>query len=161
MATWSRSVTSRFVSAESILEMATALFLLQTATPSPATSPEKLPAWLTLIFIIGAAFVALLLLISLVRSWLTRSGGAAALLANLPGEIRKRLGAHATNRGLRVWRWLFVLIALSMFGFHVYWARYAAQRNAKFMQLSYKDLRNRRLSESTLRGWIYDRKGRP
>jgi len=44
-------------------------------------------------------------------------------------------------------------------GFHVYWARYAAERNAKFQELSYKDLRNRRLSESTLRGWIYDRKG--
>ena len=57
--------------------------------------------------------------------------------------------------------WLFAVVALSMFGFHVYWARYAAERNAKFQELSYKDLRNRRLSESTLRGWIYDRKGRP
>jgi cell division protein FtsI/penicillin-binding protein 2 len=100
-------------------------------------------------------------LLSVVRLWLTRSGGAGALLSNLPGEIRKKLGATATNRGLRVWRWLFVLIALSMFGFHVYWAKYAAERNEKFKQLSYKDLRNRRLSESTLRGWIYDRKGRP
>jgi cell division protein FtsI/penicillin-binding protein 2 len=141
--------------------MALVLFLLQSATPSPAPSPEKFPAWLTLVFIIGASFVACLLFISLLRSWLTRSGGAAALLANLPGEIRKRLGATATNRGLRVWRWLFVLIALSMFGFHVYWARYASERNPKFKELSYKDLRNRRLSESTLRGWIYDRKGRP
>lgn len=141
--------------------MALALFLLQSATPSPASSPEKFPAWLTLMFLIGAAFLAMLLLLSLVRSWLTRKGGAAAVLANLPGEIRKRLGATATNRGLRVWRWLFVLIALAMFGFHIYWARYAAETNPKFMELSYKDLRNRRLSESTLRGWIYDRKGRP
>jgi cell division protein FtsI/penicillin-binding protein 2 len=141
--------------------MPLALFLLQSATPSPATSPEKFPAWLTLLFIIGISFIGLLLLVSLVRTWLTRSGGAAALLANLPGEIRKRLGATATNRGLRVWRWLFVLIAIGMFSFHVYWARYASERNAKFKELSYKDLRNRRLSESTLRGWIYDRKGRP
>ena len=114
-----------------------------------------------MIFLIGVAFLALLLLLSLVRTWLTRKGGAAALLANLPGEIRKRLGSTATNRGLRVWRWVFVLIALSMFGFHVYWARYAFDRNDKFRELSYKDLRNRRLSESTLRGWLYDRKGRP
>ena len=141
--------------------MARALFLLQAASPTPATSPEKLPAWLTIVFIAGAAFVALLLLLSLLRAWLSRSGGAGALLSNLPGEIRKKLGATATNRGLRVWRWLFVLIALSMFGFHVYWAKYAAERNEKFRQLSYKDLRNRRLSESTLRGWMYDRKGRP
>jgi cell division protein FtsI/penicillin-binding protein 2 len=141
--------------------MPLAFFFFQSATPTPAPSPEKLPAWLTLIFVIGIALVALLLLISLVRSWLTRSGGAAHVLANLPGEIRKRLGATATNRGLRVWRWLFVLIAIGMFGFHVYWARYAAERNPKFQEMSYKDLRNRRLSESTLRGWIYDRKGRP
>src|SRR5204862_7229475 len=94
-------------------------------------------------------------------SWLTRSGGATATLANLPREIRRRMGATATNRGLRVWRWLFVLAAIGIFGFHIYWAKYAAERNPKFQELSYKDLRNRRLSESPLRGWIYDRKGRP
>lgn len=141
--------------------MAPVLFLLQSATPLPATSPEKFPAWLTIIFVAGLGFIAVLLLLSLIRSWLTRSGGAAALLANLPGEIRKRLGSTATNRGLRVWRWLFVLVTLSMFGFHVYWARYAAEQNPKYREMSYKDLRNRRLSESTLRGWLYDRKGRP
>jgi hypothetical protein len=139
--------------------MSLVLFFLQTPTPTPATSPEKQPAWLTLVFIIGVAFVALLLLISIVRNWFSRSGGAAAALASLPKDIRKRLGAHATNRGLRVWRWLFVLIAIGIFGFHVYWARYAAETNPKFKEMSYKDLRNRRLSESTLRGWIYDRKG--
>src|SRR5215813_6917835 len=143
--------------------MPLALFFFQSATPTPtpAPSPEKLPAWLTLVFVIGVAFVALLLLISLVRIWFSRKGGAAAALAKLPGDIRKRLGATATNRGLRVWRWLFVLVAISIFGFHVYWARYAAQRNQTFKDMSYKDLRNRRLSESTLRGWFYDRKGRP
>lgn len=141
--------------------MALVLFLLQSATPSPAKSPEKFPAWLTLIYVCGVGFVALLLLASLVRNWLTRSGGAAAVIANLPGEIRKRLGSTATNRGLRVWRWVFVLIALSMFGFHVYWARYSFEQNPKLREMSYKDLRNRRLADSTLRGWLYDRKGRP
>src|SRR5437879_1233793 len=161
METSSRSATSRPVSARSLPDMPLALLLLQTATPSRATSPEKLPAWLTLIFLTGIALVVLLLLISVIRSWLTRSGGAANVLANLPGEIRKRLGSHATNRGLRIWRWLFVLVVIGAFGFHIYWARYAAEQNPKFKELSYKDLRNRRLSESTLRGWIYDRKGRP
>ena len=112
--------------------MARALFLLQAATPTPATFPERVPAWLTLTFLIGVGFVALLLLLSLTRSWLSRSGGAAHLLANLSGEIRKRLGAAATNRGLRVWRWAFVLIAIGMFCFHVYWAKYARERNPKF-----------------------------
>src|SRR5712671_3522469 len=141
--------------------MTLALFLFQAATPTPANTPEKLPAWLTLIYYSGLAFVALLLLLSLVRIWLKRSPTALTAPANVAKEIRKRLGATSTNRGLRAWRWLFALTAIGVFGFHVYWARYAADRNPKFQELSYKDLRNRRLSESTLRGWIYDRKGRP
>ena len=141
--------------------MALALFLFQTAAPSPASTPEKLPAWLTLIYLSGLAFIGLLLLLSLIRNWLKRSPSALTAPASLPAEIRKRLGATTTNRGLRAWRWLFALVAIGVFGFHVYWARYAPTQNAKFQELSYKDLRNRRLSESSLRGWIYDRKGRP
>jgi peptidoglycan glycosyltransferase len=141
--------------------MALALFLFQTATPSPASTPEKLPAWLTIIYLSGLALIGLLLLVSIVRNWLRRSPHALTAPANLPKELRKRLGATTTNRGLRAWRWLFALIAIAVFGFHVYWARYAPVQNQKFQELSYKDLRNRRLSESTLRGWIYDRKGRP
>ncbi len=53
----------------------------------------------------------------------------------------------------------FRRLALGVFGSHVYWARYAEERNERFQDLSYKDLRNRRLSESTLRGWILDRTG--
>ncbi len=138
-----------------------ALLLLQTAGAARATSPEKFPAWLTIVFLAGISLIVLLLLLSLVRGWLTRSGGAANILTNLSSDIRKRLGSTATNRGLRVWRWLFILVIIAVFGFHIYWARYAAERNSKFQEMSYKDLRNRRLSESTLRGWIYDRKGRP
>ncbi|HEX7723090.1 MAG TPA: penicillin-binding transpeptidase domain-containing protein [Pyrinomonadaceae bacterium] len=139
-----------------------ALFLFQTPTPlQPASTPEKLPAWLTLIYLSGIGLVGLLLLISLVRAWFRRAPAAPTAPASLPKDIQKRLGATTTNRGLRAWRLVFALAAIFVFGFHVYWARYAADRNPKFQELSYKDLRNRRLSESTLRGWIYDRKGRP
>jgi peptidoglycan glycosyltransferase len=141
--------------------MTRVLLFLQTAKTAPPTTPERLPAWLTLIYMSGIALVILLLLLSLIRLWLRRSPSAPTAPSSLPGDLRKRLGSTTTNRGLRAWRVLFALVALSMFGFHVYWARYAAQRNAKFQELSYKDLRNRRLSESTLRGWLYDRKGRP
>src|SRR2546421_169674 len=139
-----------------------AYLFFQTPTPSvtPPT-PEKLPAWLTLIYLISIGVVGLLLLLSILRAWFSRSPSAATAPDNLPKDVRRRLGATATNRGLRVWRWLFALAAIFIFGFHAYWARYAADRNPKFQELSYKDLRNRRLSESTLRGWIYDRKGRP
>ena len=139
-----------------------ALFLFQTPTPlQTASTPEKLPAWLTLIYLSGIGLVGLLLLISLVRSWFRRAPAAPTAPASLPKDIQKRMGSTTTNRGLRAWRWVFALAAIFVFGFHVYWARYAADRNPKFQELSYKDLRNRRLSESTLRGWIYDRKGRP
>ena len=74
--------------------------------------------------------------------------------------MRKRLGSTSTNRGLRALRWLFFLFSIVLFSFHIYWAHYASEKNEKFQQLSYKDLRGRRLSESTLRGWVFDRSGR-
>src|SRR6476646_750690 len=138
-----------------------ALFLFQTPTPQAVPTPEKLPAWLTLVYLIGIALVGLLLLLSILRAWFSRAPVAHTAPASLPKDIQKRLGATTTNRGLRAWRWLFALAAIFVFSFHVYWARYAAQHNPKFQELGYKDLRNRRLTESTLRGWIYDRKGRP
>lgn len=138
-----------------------ALLFLQSPTPKALATPEKLPAWLTLVYLIGIAVVGLVLLLSILRAWFSRAPAAPTAPSSLPKDIQKRLGATTTNRGLRVWRWLFALAAIFVFSFHVYWARYAADRNPKFQELSYKDLRNRRLTESTLRGWIYDRKGRP
>jgi penicillin-binding protein A len=136
------------------------LFLFQTPSPTPTPHvPERMPALYTLIYVGGLAFVTLLLLIGLLRS---RKRPAAIMvgLEELPKEVRKRMGSTSTNRGLRALRWLFILLALGVFGFHIYWARYAPDQNEKFQELSYKDLRVRRLSESTLRGWILDRSGR-
>src|SRR5207253_9408205 len=143
--------------------MSLALLFFQTATPSPtpASAPEKLPAWLTLIYLSGLALIVLLLLVSLLRMWLTRSVSTPTAPANLPKDIRKKLGATTTNRGLRALRWLLALAAIGAFSFHVYWARYAPETNQKLQELNYKQSRNPRLNNSTLRGWIYDRKGRP
>ncbi len=138
------------------------LFLFQSPSPSPLPTPhvpERMPALFTLIYVGGFAFILLLLLLGLVRNR-RRPATSAAIPENLPTAVRKRLGSTSTNRGLRALRWLFVLLAIGMFSFHIYWARYAAEQNEKFQQLSYKDLRVRRLSESTLRGWILDRSGR-
>jgi len=118
-----------------------------------------MPALFTLIYVGGFGLVLLLLLLGLVRNR-RRPFATASVPEDLPKEVRKRLGSTSTNRGLRALRWLFVLLAFGLFGFHIYWARYAADQNEKFQQLSYKDLRVRRLSESTLRGWILDRSGR-
>jgi len=119
--------------------------------------PERTPALFTLIYVGGFGLVILLLLLGLMRS---RRHVGPAIPQDLPKEVRKRLGSTSTNRGLRALRWLFVLLAFGMVGFHVYWAHFAAERNQKFQELGYKDLRVRRLSESTLRGWIFDRSGR-
>src|SRR4030095_10794217 len=136
------------------------LLLLQTPTPTPVPNvPEKMPALFTLIYVGGLAFVVLLLLVGLLRNR-KRPIAATEVVGDLPKGVRKRLGSTSTNRGLRALRWLFMLLVIGVFGFHVYWAQYAAEKNEKFQQLSYKDLRVRRLSESTLRGWVLDRSGR-
>jgi len=138
------------------------LLLLQSPSPTPAVVnvPEKMPALLTLVYLSGLLLIVLLLLVSL---FVNRRRGvlvAAAVPEDLPKEVRRRLGSTSTNRGLRALRWIFVLLAMAVFGFHIYWTHYAPETNAKFQELSYKDLRNRRLSESTLRGWILDRSGK-
>lgn len=140
------------------------LFLQNTATTTTAAAAnavplEKQPAMLSLIYMVGLGLMILLLLISLIRNRRARSALAAVAPADLPDEVRQRLGSTTTNRGLRALRWLYVLLALAVFSAHIYWARYAEEQNARFQELSYKDLRNRRLSESTLRGWILDRSG--
>src|SRR5262249_46773941 len=118
------------------------------------------PALLTIVYVAGLFLLVLLLLAMLIRLWITNRRKWASN-QQLPREVRRRLGSTTTNRGLQALRILFVLLAISVFSFHVYWAKYAAGSNQKFEELNYKDLRNRRLSASTLRGWIYDRKGRP
>lgn len=137
------------------------LFLQAAAVaPSPAReSLEKRPALLSIVYMGGLALVGLLLLLSVFRNRRRRTGLSSVASADLPEEVRQRLGSTTTNRGLKVLRWLYVALALTIFGFHFYWARYAPDTNERFQQLSYKDLRNRRLSESTLRGWILDRSG--
>ncbi|HEX8119384.1 MAG TPA: penicillin-binding transpeptidase domain-containing protein [Pyrinomonadaceae bacterium] len=125
-----------------------------------ADIPEAKPALLSLLYLGGLALLVLILFASLLL-WRRRRRSAleAVASADLPPEVRQRLGATSTNRGLRALRWLFVLLAIGVFSFHVYWAQYAAETNERFQELSYKDLRNRRLAESTLRGWILDRTG--
>ena len=138
------------------------LLLLQSPAPTPAAPhlPERVSALLTLVYVAGFFVILLLLLISLLRTRLSRARPASSIPDDLPKAVRKRLGSTTTNRGLRALRWLFVVLAAGVFGFHIYWAKYAAGSNEKFQELSYKDLRNRRASDSSLRGWILDRSGR-
>src|SRR5215207_5799645 len=125
-----------------------------------ADMPESKPALLSLLYIGGAALMVLILFASVLLMRRRRRSALAAIApADLPPEVRQRLGTTSTNRGLRALRWIFVLLALGVFTSHVYWAQYAAESKERFQELSYKDLRNRRLAESTLRGWVLDRTG--
>src|ERR1700716_172255 len=107
-------------------EMSLLLFL-QAPTPSPAVVniPERMPALLSLIYLGGLLVVVILLLISLFRNRRRGVSVAAAIPEDLPPEVKRRLGSTSTNRGLRALRWIFVLIAISVFAFHVYWTHYA------------------------------------
>lgn len=138
------------------------LLLLQSPSPSPVTThvPEWLSAMLTLVYVGAFLLMILVLYLGLLRYRLSRAKQMSSVPDDLPKAVRKRLGSTTTNRGLKALRWVFVLFAAAVFGFHIYWAKYAATSNEKFQQLSYKDLRNRRISESTLRGWILDRSGK-
>jgi cell division protein FtsI/penicillin-binding protein 2 len=158
------SATSKFAFVKPNPDMSFIL-LLQAATSnanSAAQNPslEKRPALLSLIYMGGLALMILWLIVALIRYRRQRSALAAVAPEDLPDEVRQRLGSTSTNRGLRFLRVFYIVLALAVFGFHVYWARYAAGSNERFAQLNYKDLRNRRLSESTLRGWILDRTGK-
>lgn len=141
------------------------ILLLQAATQNANAAPqnpslEKNPALLSLVFMGGFALMIIWLIVALIRFRRQRSGLAAVAPEDLPDEVRQRLGSTSTNRGLRFLRVFYIVLALAVFGFHVYWARFAPESNERFQQLNYKDLRNRRLSESTLRGWILDRTGK-
>ena len=118
------------------MNVATLLLLLfQSPTPSPVPVPhvpEKTPALFTLIYLIGFALVILLLLLSLVRNRRATAPTATVVSEDLPKEVRKRLGSHSTNRGLKFLRWLFVLLAIGLFSFHVYWATTPPKRTKNF-----------------------------
>jgi len=103
------------------------LLFLQSPTPEQivASVPEKMPALVTLIYLGGFLLIAIVLLISLFLNRRKSSAPTAAVPADLPKEVRRRLGSTSTNRGLRGLRCIFILHALSILGIHVYWTRYA------------------------------------
>jgi penicillin-binding protein 2 len=134
-------------------------FIIQTTADGISNAPalERRPALMSVIYLVGLIFIALLLLLSVFRN---RSTNTTKLADDIPDDVKQKLSSTATNRGIKFLRWLYVLIAFFVFGFHIYWAKYAEESNPKFQQLNYKDLRNRRLTEANLRGWILDRSGK-
>ncbi len=117
---------------------------------------ERTPAGLSLVYIIGIGVLVFFLLLSVLRNARPRF----AFEENLPKEVKRKLTTTVTNRSLRIWQFIFVLLAFSVYGLHVYWTYYADDYNEQYQALSYKDLRNRRTTAASLRGWMLDRSGK-
>lgn len=117
---------------------------------------ERTPAGLSIVYLIGITILIAFLVLSFIRTLRPHY----SFEENLPKEVKKRIGKTIANRSLRIWQVVFILLALFVFGLHVYWTKFADDYNEQFQALSYKDLRNRRTSASTLRGWMLDRTGK-
>lgn len=117
---------------------------------------ERTPAGLTIFYLIGIGILILFLVFSFIGNFRRPK---FAFEQNLPSEVKRKLTSTVTNRSLRAWQIIFIFLAFSVFGFHVYWVFYATESNEQFQALSYKDLRNRRTTASSLRGWMLDRSG--
>jgi hypothetical protein len=117
---------------------------------------ERTPAGLTIAYIIGIGVIVGFLLLTFIDNFRRPD---FVFERNLPREVTKKLTQTMANRSLRAWQIVFVILALSVFGFQVYWIYFADDSNEQFQALAYKDLRMRRTSASSLRGWMLDRTG--
>lgn len=117
---------------------------------------ERTPAGLSIIYLIAIAAVVLILLATIFGRYRNKF----LFEENLPKEVKKKLTTTIANRSLRIWRFVFVFLALFVFGFHAYWVYFADDSNEEFQAVSYKDLRNRRITAANLRGWMLDRSGK-
>ena len=118
---------------------------------------ERTPAGLSIIYLIGMAVLVIFLIMSF---WGNFSRPQFNFEQNLPKEVVKKLTSTLANRSLRIWQIIFILLAFTVYGYHVYWTYYADDYNDQYQALSYKDLRNRRTTASSLRGWMLDRSGK-
>ncbi len=119
---------------------------------------ERTPAGLTIVYLIGMLVLIWFLIMSFYGNFRRPKFNFEQ---NLPREVVKKLTSTLTNRSLRIWQIVFVLLAFTVYGFHVYWTYYATDANEQFQfVLNYKDMRSRRTSASNLRGWMLDRSGK-
>ena len=117
---------------------------------------ERTPAGLSIVFIIGVGILIGFLVLSFFDNF---SRPKFLFEQNLPREVTRKLTQTIANRSIRVWQFVFILLAFSVFGFQVYWTYYADDSNEQFQALAYKDLRTRRTTAANLRGWMLDRTG--
>ena len=118
---------------------------------------ERTPAGLSIFYLIAVGVLLGFLLLTFFDNF---SRPKFPFERNLPKEVRQKLTTTIANRSLRIWQFVFIVIAASVFGFQVYWTYFADEANEQFQALAYKDLRNRRAAAASLRGWMLDRTGK-
>jgi penicillin-binding protein A len=118
---------------------------------------ERVPAGLSIVYLFAAGILAVFLAITLAEHF---RRPRFTFERELPREVSRRSTLSLANRSLYVWQVVFVLLVCGVLGFQIYWTYYAEESNEQFQALSYKDLRGRRTSAATLRGWMLDRTGR-
>ena len=83
---------------------------------------ERTPAGLSILYIIGLG----VLIGFLVLTFFDNFNRPKFLFEfDLPREVRKKLTQTIANRSIRVWQFVFILLAFSVFGFQVYWTYFA------------------------------------
>lgn len=117
---------------------------------------ERTPAGLSVAYIIGIGILLGFLAVTFFDNF-RRPKFFFEL--NLPREVKLKLTQTIANRSIRVWQVVFCFLAFTVFGFQVYWTYFADDSNEQFQALAYKDLRNRRTTAASLRGWMLDRSG--
>ena len=114
------------------------------------------PVILTLIFV---SIAILLMVVLLWAAWRHRNPPATADIE--PQNEPKAFGPVEANRWLRGLRVSFLVLILSVVGFHSYWVFWAdSNKDSQFNKARRFDARNLRLAESALKGWVLDRTGK-
>jgi cell division protein FtsI/penicillin-binding protein 2 len=112
-----------------------------------------LPVILTMIFLAAGLALAALLIWAAYRR--------RNPIVSTDGDPHAELGPAETNRWLRGLRVVFLILILTVLGFHSYWVfRADANPDGPFIKAKRLDARNLRLSESGLKGWVLDRSGK-
>ena len=108
---------------------------------------ERTPAALSIAYIIGLGIVIGLLILTFFDNF---KRPLFPFEIGLPREAARRITTAIANRSIRIWQTVFLLLALTVFGFQVYWVYFAEDYNEQFQAVSYKDLRTRRTSAASL-----------
>ena len=113
------------------------------------------PVILTLIF------TSIGILMALILAWAAWRHRNPPAVDNESQIDSKDFGPAETNRWLRFLRVSFLLLFLTVLGFHSYWVFWAdSNKDSEFNKARRFDARNIRLAESGLKGWVLDRSGK-